>query len=72
MSWNYTTGIVYSNYTASSTDYQVSNDTTITDTAGNVINFTVVVNDTSTVTAGGNLNQTSQILRVGAFKSTSL
>jgi len=43
---------------------QCSRDFTISVGVGNVINFTVVVNDTSTGTVGGNINQTSQIVTV--------
>ncbi|KAF0187806.1 MAG: hypothetical protein FD167_6246, partial [bacterium] len=39
---------------------------TIALAAGNVINFTVIVNDTSTATVGGNINQSSQIITVAA------
>ncbi|MCH8067086.1 MAG: hypothetical protein IIC69_00720, partial [Nanoarchaeota archaeon] len=52
------------------TSGQCSQNWTIDLIRGNVINFTTVVNDTSTNVAGGNLNQSEQIITVADFIAT--
>ena len=56
---NFTTGLVKINYTVLGTDAQVSNATQITDSAGNVLNFTAYATDTS-----GNVKQNSTLITV--------
>ncbi|MBS3131306.1 hypothetical protein J4212_02635, partial [Candidatus Woesearchaeota archaeon] len=52
------------NKSASGTNDQCSQNFTIGLIRGNVINFTVIVNDTSINTAGGNANRSQQIITV--------
>ncbi|KAF0187807.1 MAG: hypothetical protein FD167_6247, partial [bacterium] len=54
------------NKSITGTNDQCSQNYTIALAAGSVINFTVIVNDTSAFTAGGNLNQSTQIVTVVA------
>ena len=58
MTFNYTSGIVYSNYTVT-TPALISNVTTIPDVRGNVINFTAYATDTN-----GNVKQNSTVFTV--------
>src|SRR3989338_7577132 len=55
------------NKTVTGTNDQCSQNWTIDLIRRNVINFTVLVNDTSMFTAGGNLNRTQQIIEVADF-----
>src|SRR3989338_4452637 len=55
------------NKTVTGTNDQCSQNWTIDLIRRNVINFTVLVNDTSKFTAGGNLNRTQQIIEVADF-----
>ncbi|MBW2976444.1 hypothetical protein KY347_03285, partial [Candidatus Woesearchaeota archaeon] len=59
MTWNMSNEIVYSNYTASGTDYKVSNYTAITVGYGEVINFTGYVTDSS-----WNVKQNSTLITI--------
>ena len=60
------------NKSVTGTGDQCSQNWTIDLGIGSVINFSVVINDTSTDTIGGNVNQTDQVETVMALNCTRL
>jgi len=63
---NFSTGTVYMNYTLSGTEIQISNDTTITDIRGHVLNISVYVTDTS-----NNVHLNSSLITIANTNASS-